>query len=159
MAEFRFVTTWRIGAPISDVYEVLTDSPHWPDWWSSVADVRLLAAGDEEGIGRAYRYTWKSRLGYRLRFDIRVTRVKVPSLIEGVASGDVKGVGSWQLVEEGRITRVRYVWEVRTMRRWMNLFARVARPLIIWNHHAVMQDGAEGLAQHLNRPLLQVMDN
>jgi uncharacterized protein YndB with AHSA1/START domain len=155
MAEFRFVTTWCIEAPIDDTYRVLTESRYWPSWWKSLIEVEELALGDSHGIGRAYRYTWKSRLGYCLCFDIRVTRVQVPRLIEGAASGDVQGVGRWQLIEEGRVTRVRYEWQVHTTRRWMNLVAPVARPLFTWSHHAVMQEGAVGLARRLKGRLLE----
>lgn len=156
MAAYHFVTTWQLEAPIDEVYRVLTESQRWPTWWPSVTSVEQLAPGDERGIGRMYRYAWKSRLGYRLRFDIRVSRVEAPCLIEGEASGDVQGRGRWRLSEEGRVTRVRYEWQVRTTRRWMNLMAPLARPLFAWSHHAVMRDGAAGLARCLGVRLLGV---
>lgn len=154
MAEYRYVTTWWLQAPIDDVYQALSRSPDWPRWWKSLLDVEELATGDAEGIGRVYRYTWKSRLGYRLCFDIRVTSVHASRLIAGEASGDVEGTGCWRLFQEGRVTRVRHEWRVRTTRRWMNLLAPVARPLFAWSHHDVMQDGAMGLARWLDARLL-----
>jgi hypothetical protein len=36
----------------------------------------------------------------------------------------------------------------------MNRLAPVARPLFAWNHDIVMRQGAEGLSQLLNAPLL-----
>lgn len=159
MEEYRYVTTWWLQAPIDDVYQALSQSLDWPRWWKSLLDVEEMATGNVEGVGRVYRYTWRSRLGYRLRFDIRVTRVSSPQLIEGVASGDVQGTGCWRLNETGRVTRVRYEWQVRTTRRWMNLLAPIARPLFSWNHHAVMQDGAIGLARRLNARLLSTAHN
>ncbi|MCL7939713.1 SRPBCC family protein [Halomonas sp. ATCH28] len=154
MAELRFVTTWWLEAPIDDVYRAIADAPGWPAWWKSLRDVEELAPGDREGIGRVYRTTWQSRLGYRLCFDVRVTRVLPGRLIEGLARGDVQGTGRWRLSEEGRVSRVRYEWRVRPVRRWMALAAPVAGPLFAWNHHAVMQDGAEGLARRLEARLL-----
>ena len=44
---------------------------------------------------------------------------------------------------------VRYDWNVVTTKPWMNLLAPVARPLFKWNHDAVMNWGAEGLARRL----------
>ncbi|MCG6657590.1 polyketide cyclase [Halomonas campisalis] len=154
MTRYHFVTTWRFEAPIEEVYRVLSEAHRWPAWWPSVTAVEQLAPGDERGVGRVYRYVWKSRLGYRLRFDIRVTRVESPWLIEGEASGDVQGIGRWRLIEEGAVTQVRYEWRVFTTRRWMNLIAPVARPLFAWSHHAVMRDGAVGLARRLGARLL-----
>ncbi|RDB42926.1 polyketide cyclase [Halomonas sp. DQ26W] len=149
MARFEFDTTWHLDFPADAVFDALTDSLHWPDWWPGLVEVRQLEVGDDHGIGRFQRFVWKSRLGYYLRFDIRVTRVCQPSLIEGVASGDVAGFGSWQLCETNTSTRVRYLWQVRTVRPWMGLLARVARPLVAWNHHAMMREGQVGLVRHL----------
>ncbi|MGR2737954.1 SRPBCC family protein [Billgrantia sp. Q4P2] len=151
MASFDFDTTWHLDAPVQAVFDTLTDSLHWPDWWPGLVDVRLLESGDDHGIGRIQRFIWKSRLGYYLRFDIRITRVCEPSLIEGVASGDVAGVGRWQLHGETSGTRVRYIWQVRTVRPWLSLLSRMARPLVLWNHRAMMRAGAMGLANHLRR--------
>jgi len=149
MPSFYFDTTWHFEAPVDKVFETLTDSLHWPDWWPGLVDVQPLEAGDEHGIGRIQRFVWKSRMGYCLRFDICITRVCQPCLIEGEASGDVAGIGSWQLHGENTGTRVRYLWQVRTVRPWLSLFSRVARPLVLWNHRAMMRAGATGLANYL----------
>ncbi|MGQ4878685.1 diguanylate cyclase [Billgrantia sp. LNSP4103-1] len=149
MARFHFDTTWHIAAPLGDVFDTLTDSLHWPDWWPGLVDVQLLEAGDDGGIGRTQRFIWKSRLGYYLRFDIRITHVQKPCLIEGLASGDVIGTGTWLLHETNAGTRVRYLWRVCTVRPWLNLLSQVARPLVLWNHRAMMQAGARGLSKHL----------
>jgi len=45
---------------------------------------------------------------------------------------------------------------VRTTRRWMNLAAPLARGLFAANHHALMRQGAEGLARRLDARLLHV---
>ncbi|MCC5884372.1 MAG: SRPBCC family protein [Halomonas sp.] len=150
MARFEFATTWHLEAPIEAVFAALTDSLQWPEWWPGLVDVQQLAVGDGAGIGRTQRFVWKSRLGYCLCFDIRIIRVREPFLIEGVANGDVAGTGCWQLREESGRTLVRYLWRVRTVRPWMGLLARVARPLVIWNHNAMMRAGRRGLARHLD---------
>lgn len=151
MPSFHFDTTWHLDAPIAAVFGALTDSLTWPEWWPGLVEVQPLKAGNECGIGRTQRFVWKSRLGYYLRFDIRITSVCEPCLIEGMASGDVAGVGSWQLEGNGQVTRVRYLWQVRTVRPWMGFLAWVARPLVVWNHHAMMRAGAAGLANYLRR--------
>ncbi|MDX5378042.1 MAG: SRPBCC family protein [Halomonas sp.] len=149
MPSFHFETVWHLDAPLEAVFDALADSLHWPDWWPGLVEVRQLMSGDEQGIGRTQRFVWKSRLGYGLRFDIRITRVYRPRLIEGEACGDVVGIGRWQLQAKQTGTRVRYLWQVRTARPWMGLLAWVARPVVIWNHHAMMREGRTGLARHL----------
>ncbi|MGY6564415.1 SRPBCC family protein [Halomonas sp. KM-1] len=151
MARFEFTTTWHFEAPVTEVFDALTDSLHWPEWWPGLVSVEQREAGDEGGIGRVQRFVWKSHLGYYLWFDIRITRVCEPCLIEGVADGDVAGIGRWRLCEESGGTRVDYLWQVCTVQPWMSLLARVARPLVVWNHHAMMRAGAVGLSRYLRR--------
>ncbi|TFH88560.1 polyketide cyclase [Billgrantia azerbaijanica] len=154
MAAYSLTTLWYLEVPIESVFQALGEAPLWPAWWPSLLAVEERVAGDADGTGRVYRYTWQSRLGYRLCFDIRVTRIARPWLIEGEASGDVCGAGRWRLCEQGGVTQVRHEWRVATTRRWMNLAAPLARPLFVWSHHAVMRDGARGLARRLDGRLL-----
>jgi len=118
-----------------------------------VRSAELLEDGDENGVGRLWRYVWRSRLPYNLEFDSRVTRLERPWLMEGQAEGELTGIGRWRLFE-GRGTAVVYEWNVRTSRSWMNALAPVARPVFAWNHDVVMRQGAEGLARLLDAPLL-----
>ena len=44
--EYRFVTVWRIEAPLEAVCEAISHSLHWPQWWRNVESVEELAPGD-----------------------------------------------------------------------------------------------------------------
>jgi hypothetical protein len=111
--------------------------------------------GDQSGVGSIQRYTWKSKLPYRLSFDMETNRIEPPLLLEGIATGELQGRGLWQLSTEGRETIVRYDWKVETTKRWMNLLAPLARPLFEWNHNVVMSWGAKGLAQRLGAVVVE----
>jgi len=156
MAEFCFVTVWRIEAPLHQVCEAVSRCLHWPQWWEGVEKVEEFDPGDESGIGSLRRFTWRGRLPYRLTFDMRVTRAVPHRMLEGRASGEVEGVGCWHFSDDGGVTVVRYEWQVRTNRLWMNLIAPIARPLFKWNHDQVMRRGAEGMARLLNARLLSL---
>ena len=153
MANYDLITCWQLAAPIDLVYRAISQPLLWPRWWQGLRRVELLDAGAEQGcqagIGRIYRYHWRSRLGYPLCFDIRVARLNAPWLIVGQANGDVEGWGCWQLTEVAGGTRVRYRWRVCTRRRWMNLAAPLARPLFVWSHDTIMENGARGLSRLL----------
>jgi hypothetical protein len=153
MSDYAFVTTWCLDAPIERVSAAIDDVARWPQWWTGVTRAELLEPGGEDGVGRLWRYAWRSRLPYELTFESRVTRREPPYLIEGHADGELIGGGRWRLFE-GQATAVVYEWNVRTARAWMNRLAPVARPLFAWNHDAVMRQGAEGLARLLDAPLL-----
>ena len=159
MADYNFITLWRFRAPLADVWDLIYRSERWPEWWRGVERVEKIEPGDSEGVGGVQRYTWKSKLPYRLAFSMRLTRVEPMSLIEGEAIGELTGKGRWQLTQDGDATSVRYDWNVSTTKAWMNLLAPVARPLFKWNHDVVMNWGAEGLAKKLGVERLSVEED
>jgi hypothetical protein len=155
MAMYNFVTLWKLRAPIQRVYDAINEPLVWPEWWKGVEEVVELKKGDKQGVGAAYRYTWKSALPYRLTFEMRVTDVQEPRMIRGEASGELAGLGLWRLAQKDDVAVVRYDWQIDTTKRWMNLLTPVARPAFAWNHDVVMRQGGEGLARLLDVPLLE----
>lgn len=153
MAEYAFVTRWRTKAPIERVVDILSDVDRWPEWWRGVRSVERVKAGDSRGIGATHLFTFRSRLPYSLAFSTRVTHVSEPGRLTAEASGELEGTGTWTLRDGDGTTRIRYEWNVRTTRRWMNLLAPVARPLFARNHDIVMEWGRVGLARRLGVPV------
>jgi uncharacterized protein YndB with AHSA1/START domain len=149
MADYDFVTRWSFQAPIEQVWKLISEAERWPEWWPGVEKVEVLEKGKQSEVGSLRRFTWKSKLPYRLVFDMRTTRVERPHIMEGRAEGELHGTGRWELRQDGDWTRVRYDWRVRTTKAWMNLLAPVARPFFAWNHDVVMRWGGEGLARRL----------
>jgi len=154
MADYAFLTAWRVAAPRAAVFEVIHASEHWPEWWDGVEEVVKLEEGDAEGRGSLGRYRWRSAMGYRLEFEMRITRVDRPARMDGEAVGELSGTGSWRLFEDEGGTAVLFDWRVRTTRRWMNVLAPVAGPVFRWNHDRLMRAGGRGLARRLGVELL-----
>ncbi|HEY8227152.1 MAG TPA: SRPBCC family protein [Pyrinomonadaceae bacterium] len=153
MAHYEFLTVWKVRSPQQNVWDLIFHSDQWPTWWRGVEKVEKIRDGDPNHVGAIYRYTWKSKLPYRLIFDMETTRVEPNSVIEGRAIGELQGIGRWSLSEENGITTARYDWKVETTKPWMNLLAPVARPFFSWNHDVVMGWGGEGLARQLGTRL------
>ena len=151
MADYRFVTIWRLEAPIEHVFSVIEDIETWPVWWPNVRRVEKLEDAGEDGIGAAFATTFVGRLPYQLRFDLRVTRREPPTSLVGDATGELEGVGDWSLWEQDGATLVRYVWAIRTTAAWMNLLAPLPFVDAIFrlNHHAVMRAGLVGIRSRL----------
>jgi uncharacterized protein YndB with AHSA1/START domain len=157
VSEYSFLTTWCLEAPRDRVWPAIRDSQRWPEWWRGVRSVRKVADGDADGVGEVGRYTWRSRLPYDLDFEMTTTRVAEPYLLEGMAEGELAGVGRWRLFAGGGatpVTAVVYEWNVRTTKPWMNRLGPVAAPVFAWNHDWVMRNGGEGLARLLGCRLL-----
>src|ERR1700737_1997183 len=149
MSQFSLITYCHLDAPIDRVWEAIVAVEDWPRWWRYVHRVEELTKGDAQGCGALRRYTWSSKLPYRLSFAMRVTKVERPSSLEGGAEGDLSGPGRWQLAREGETTRVRYDWTVVTTKPWMNVVAPLLQPAFRWNHNQVMAEGGRGVARHL----------
>ncbi|GAB4444201.1 MAG: hypothetical protein OHK0035_38050 [Cyanobacteria bacterium J069] len=154
MAEYNFVTVWQFAAPIEPVWAALTQTEEWPTWWSAVQSVDVIEPGEPSGIGNISRFIWKTPLGYTLTFETCLVRLEPPTLMEAQAEGEVEGRGLWELSPLPEGCQVRYTWTVRTTQRWMNWAARLARPLLEWNHNVIMNQGGAGLARHLNVRLI-----
>ena len=109
---------------------------------------------DQNGVGTRHRYTWKSKLPYRLIFRDGDDPSRASSSPGGRAEGELQGTGCWTFAAAEGITTVRYDWNVQTTQAWMNLLAPLARPIFAWNHDVVMTWGSEGLAKLVGAPLL-----
>lgn len=154
MAEYHLQTTWRIDAPLTDVYAAIQDSIRWPEWWRGAEKVETVAHGDNHGIDSIRRYTWQGALPYPVVFEVRTTRIEALVAIDGLAQGDLEGNGRWHFAHDGRCSIVQFEWHVRSTRWWMNLLAPLARPIFIRNHVRIMAQGGEGLARRLDATLL-----
>lgn len=146
---YDLTTLWRFDAPLDAVWDAILRAEAWPLWWPGVDSVVTLEPGDADGLGARRRCSCRSALPYRLSFVTRVTRIEPRRLIEGRAEGELEGLGCCRLEHVAGLTSVRYDWQVRTTRAWMNLLAPLAKPLFRWNHDALMRAGGAGLARHL----------
>ena len=153
MAEYHFVSIWQISAPIERVWEEVYHAERWPSWWKYVVRVDELEPGAADGVGKRLRLLFRTRLPYTLGFDVRVTSVQPPSELEAEATGELEGTGRWTRTSADGGTLVRYTWDIRTTRRWMNLLAPVAGPVFSWNHDELMREGGQGLARRLGADL------
>jgi carbon monoxide dehydrogenase subunit G len=154
MADYHYVSTWQLQAPIEQVWAAISDLEQLPTWYPAVKEVQILAPGDDQQVGARVRYVIKGRLPMRLAVEATITQVDPPREAELRAEGELAGTGRWLLDQQGEVTTVRYLWDVRTTRPWMNLVAPVARPLFTWNSKGVMLQAGEGLAGYLGVPLV-----
>ncbi len=148
-SHFDLVSHWRLNAPLPRVWDALTDPERWPQWWPYVLAVQTLNRGDAQGLGGIRRILWATRLPYQLQIEIETVENLHHERLRGRSRGQLRGEGIWLLRAEGAQTAVTYVWRMELAKRWMRWLAPVLAPLFRWNHKAVMQAGAEGLARHL----------
>lgn len=140
-ARFDFETRWDVPAPAAEVAAALVDLEHYPQWWPQV---RAVARLDED---RAW-VVCRSVLPYSLDLILTARRRAGP-LIEVEIDGDLRGWARFELSESrpGR-TRADYRQRVEVVGRGAGALAR-ARPMVVWNHAAMMRGGERGLCRRL----------
>lgn len=158
MAEYNFISVWKIAAPLREVGDAIADVHSWPQWWKAVESVTVVTEGQGPlNIGAIYHHVWKSPIPYSIEFDIELTEIIPYQRLVGKSTGDLVGEGIWTLHYADGITTVTYEWKVRTTKAWMNVIAPLARPIFTWAHHWVMRQGELGLQKALSaRPTQKV---
>ena len=151
---YSFRMTWRFEAPIETVWDMLNRPENWPQWWRNCRKVEKLVDGEAGGVGSVRRFSMQTQLPYTLRFDIRTAASEPPRLIEGDVGGQLEGTVRWELSQDGAITDVLYFWDVAPTRAWMRMLSPLLRPAFVWNHRAVMKNGAKGLSRMMDVPLV-----
>lgn len=154
MAEYHVVSEWKLEAPAAAVYEALRRYEHYLQWWPWVRSIRVLEEGRDDGVDTRLEYVVASPLRYTLAFEVRVTKTEPDRLLAADARGQLEGTGTWLLTFDEAVTTARYYWRVHTTRPWMNALAPLARPAFRWAHARVMDEGAAGLARHLDARLV-----
>ena len=152
-AYFDLVSHWRLDAPVSRVWQALTETEHWTQWWPGVVAVERLKNGDEIGVGGVQQITFRTGLGYRLQLALEVTEVLREERLRAKAGGTLAGEGMWllhqALPEVGGHTDVTFVWRVTLPPGFLRQLAPVLGPMFRWNHKRVMRAGRIGLMNYL----------
>jgi hypothetical protein len=145
---YRFTDDWYVAADPQTARDLLRQVEKWPTWWPSCLSVVPAAPQDPRATGEAARYTFQTRLPYRMSFQADVVREE-PMALETTVVGRVRGEGRWRLDPVLGGARLHFDWLVDPQVPWMRLLSPVARPVFIWNHASVMAEGARAFAAEL----------
>jgi hypothetical protein len=153
MAEYKFITHWKLDAPVQEAWDVIHDISKWHEWWRGVLEVKVLRDGGEK---IRFAHTWRSFVPYKLRFITEIKEIEPLKNIKATVTGELEGTGQWEFKDAGNgETLVTYYWYVRTTMTWMNVTAPFLSWLFHWNHDTVMRWGGEGLAKYLGCNLVE----
>jgi hypothetical protein len=146
--KYQFVSRWHIAAPVTVVEQALLKTKDWQKWWDGLEEIKTTH--DEVGQGAEYDCTWRSSMGYKLRFHIVITKYTHDKEIAFTASGDLLGGGEFRMRKsDNKSTDITIKWNVATTKKWMRLFGPFLRPLFIINHDKLMREGETGLANYV----------
>jgi carbon monoxide dehydrogenase subunit G len=141
-ASYAFSGSWHLAAPPADVHAVLIDLEHYPDWWRQVVAVASLGPDDA-------RVLCRSVLPYTL--DLMLHAVdRSPERLEVAVTGDLQGSVRFGLAPADDGTRLDLAQRVRVA-GVLGAASSVARPVLRWNHHRMMQGCVDGLRAQVRR--------
>ena len=151
-AEYRFVNRWRVPGTLDEVSDVIQHPDEFRRWWPAAwLDYELVEPGDQDGVGRVFRYRVKGWLPYSLNLTFRVTERQPPHSFAVEASGDLVGNGRWTLEQDGDRVDVTYDWRVRAERPLIRRLSPFVKPIFRSNHFWVMRQGAYSMMYELLR--------
>ncbi|MBI4395438.1 MAG: polyketide cyclase [Candidatus Omnitrophica bacterium] len=144
---YHFITHWRLKGNIHEVYEILNDPIHYPNWWgTNLLSVEEVQSGGQE---KRFRMKMKGRLPYTLEWELVHTESMKPSRIISDAIGDFVGRGIWTLKQMGSEVDILFDWNIRTEKPFLRYFSWVLKPLFSANHNWVMEQARKGLIQEI----------
>lgn len=142
--DYRFSTSFSLGAPRSQVHEVLDDLERYADWWPQVRAVGKL--DDDNAL-----VVCRSTLPYDLDLLLTAERRDLECLEVSIA-GPIRGWARFRLEETGPgTTTLRFEQGVRAEARLFVVASYLAKPLMVWNHHRMMLGAERGLRVLLER--------
>ena len=142
MPLFTFTESWVLDHPPDAVRAVLLDLERYPEWWPEVRAVARIS--DEQAF-----VVCRSVLPYSL--DLHLTAVsRSQTRLEIGMDGDLVGSAAFDLADSrDGTTRLEFEQQVRVTGPLLRTAARLARPLLAWNHHKMMRSCLRGLGARL----------
>ena len=144
--------TWRIPGKIERVFYYLSHVTTFPQWWSSVF-LDSQSDAQDPFVGAKATVQARSILPYVLDWDLVMTRLEPPSLVEVGAHVilnrrfELTGSILYRLVEDGGVVTVTTDQEMRPTRPIPKLFRGLAGRMFRFNHAWAMARGEKGLRQ------------
>jgi hypothetical protein len=150
--DYHFITHWRIPGTAEEIAAILADGPDLVRWWPSVyLDVRELAPGAPDGVGRVIDLYTKGWLPYTLRWRFRVSEVEPLRRLVLRAEGDFVGRGIWTFEPQGDETLVTYDWKISAQKPLLRRLSLLMKPIFSANHEWAMRMGEQSLRLELQR--------
>lgn len=150
--DYYFITHWRVEGDLGEVSAIIADAPGLTRWWPSVyLEVKELAPGGPDGVGKEIELFTKGWLPYTLRWQFRVTESSPPIGFALEARGDFVGRGVWRFAQDGRFVRLSYEWSISAEKPMLRRLSFLLKPIFAANHHWAMRKGEESLLLELRR--------
>ena len=148
--DYHFITHWRVKSSLEEINAILGDALSLPRWWPSVyLDIKEIARGGQDGVGRVISLYTKGWLPYTLKWQFQVTEVRYPYGFALEARGDFVGRGNWTFAQDGDHVHITYDWRIVAEKPVLKYLSFIMKPIFSANHVWAMAHGEESLLLEL----------
>jgi hypothetical protein len=148
---YRLDVSWKLEAPIEQVWSVIRAWEQWSDWWDMVEELSIIPGEDTSGIGTLMQTKVKTPLPIPILSNAHITQLQPPHLLEYVSEDTIVCITQWNLVTADWGTLIKIKWEIIKMnpiaRGLLRPFPEALLKEIVFN---ALQSGAKGLASFLD---------
>jgi hypothetical protein len=137
VTSFRFDRTWHFDVTVDQLWAAVSDTSRFPEWfpWLDAADLGPLS------VGTVARFRVDPPLPYRLNLIVSIVDVDEGRSVETEVSGDLGGPARLDVAPVTGGATARLTWALEVRRPALVLLERVARPVMVWGHDAVVSRG------------------
>ena len=111
------------------MWESLTRTDLYEDWWAWIRDVRL--EGDALTEGSTISFTIDPPIHYRFKISVFVVEADEGRFLEGAVSGDLEGTATFELTGDEETSEVRVAWDVQIKNPVIRSVIVIARPILL----------------------------
>jgi len=134
----RSARRWRFDVAADRFWDRIAATDEYATWWPWL---REFEAGDGLVAGERWRCRVAPPLPYSVRFDLTIVRIDGGRSIDATVSGDIEGDARLTVAERSAGCSVALASELRPVDPLLRTFARVARPMVVFGHDWILDEG------------------
>jgi hypothetical protein len=142
---FHFDRTWGFDVSVGALWDAVSDTTRFPEWfpWLEADHLGPLVPGT------VARFRVDPPLPYRLNLTVSVLDVQDGRSVDTEVSGDLAGPARLEVGADGDGSSARLVWSLVVQRPALGILERVARPVMVWGHDAVVARGLQRFTESI----------
>ena len=136
------------AAPPDFVWESLTQTELFEDWWAWIRDVRL--EGEALTEGSTISFTIDPPIHYRLKIAVHVDEADEGKFLRGRVTGDLVGDATFQLDGDDTSSDVNIMWDVEIKSPVIRPVILIARPVLLRAQIWAVEVALRGFRRYLS---------
>lgn len=136
-------------APPDYVWDSLTRTELFEDWWAWIRDVRL--EGEALTEGSTISFTIDPPIHYRLKIAVHVMEAQKDRFLRGEVTGDLVGDATFELEGDEDSSDVRVMWDLEIKSPVIRPVILVARPILLRAQVWAVEVALRGFRRYLSQ--------